>query len=450
MNVRGLGNSLKRKQVFLWLKNHPGSIFFLQETHSTVNSVNNWRDDWGDDIYFSHGTSNSRGVCILIKDCNLHVVKEFHDNDGRILILDILLKGQKFTLVNIYGYNNDNPIFFEEVENNLQEFVCESVVMGGDFNIILDVLKDKKGGSRYTKVNTQRQVKNMMESLDLIDIWRKQHPNVLHFTWRSFNPPIQSRLDFFLVSFNLYAQINKSEISSGFKSDHSLIKFHLVPVNEARGRGFWKFNSSLLHEPEYVDKIKKCILETKQNDANMNPSILWDFMKCQVRSVTIEFSAKLSKRRKKYESDLAKKLNKLEQEFSNNPCDNIAKDIHECKTNMESLYSYKTKGCIIRSRAKCVEFGEKNSRYFINLEKRNQRQKVITKLVTEDEKVLTDAKDILLKKCLFMRICTVHATRLIVILQKICFLLTQSALNLMMFKKIVVRVLSLCKNVGLF
>lgn len=86
MNVRGLGNSLKRKQVFLWLKNHPGSIFFLQETHSTVNYVNNWRDDWGDDIYFSHGTSNSRGVCILTNNCNLHVVKEFHDNDGRILI----------------------------------------------------------------------------------------------------------------------------------------------------------------------------------------------------------------------------------------------------------------------------------------------------------------------------------------------------------------------------
>ena len=72
----------------------------------------------------------------------------------------------------------------------------------------------------------------MMESFDLVDIWRDQHPNLMQFTWRSYNPPVQSRLDFFLISFNLYAQIDKSEISSGFKTDHSLVKFHVVPVHE--------------------------------------------------------------------------------------------------------------------------------------------------------------------------------------------------------------------------
>ena len=145
LNVRGIGNSFKRKQVFLWLKKHPGCIYFLQETHSTETYEKIWKDEWGDNIYFSHGSSNSRGVCILTKNCNLDVVKQFHDNDGRILILDITLHGQKFTLANIYGFNNDNPTFFDDVDKNLSDFVCESVVIGGDFNIVLDVLKDKKG-----------------------------------------------------------------------------------------------------------------------------------------------------------------------------------------------------------------------------------------------------------------------------------------------------------------
>ena len=395
MNVRGLGNSFKRNQVFLWLKNHPGSIYFLQETHSTIDSEKVWNDEWGDDIYFSHGTSNSKGVCILMKNINFDFVKSFNDIEGRILILDIILQGQKFTMANIYGYNYDNPGFFEDVERNLQDFVCESIIIGDDFNIILDVLKDKKGGSRFSKPNAQRQVKSMMESFDLVDIWRDQHPNLMQFTWRSYNPPVQSRLDFFLISFNLYAQVDKSEISSGFKTDHSLVKFHVVPVNEARGRGFWKFNTALLHEPEYVDKIKKCISEVKINVNSMDPSMLWEFMKCKVRSVTIEFAAKLSKCRKIYESELSTKLNELEMRFSVDPCDNIAKEIQECKMNIEALYSYKTKGCIIRSRAKNVEFGEKNSRFFINLEKRNHRQRVITKLVTDDDNVLTDGNDIL-------------------------------------------------------
>ena len=31
LNVRGIGNSFKRKQVFLWLKNHPGCIYFCKK-----------------------------------------------------------------------------------------------------------------------------------------------------------------------------------------------------------------------------------------------------------------------------------------------------------------------------------------------------------------------------------------------------------------------------------
>ena len=259
-------------------------------------------------------------------------------------------------------------------------------------------MKDKKGGSNFTKLNAQRQVKSMMESLDLIDIWREQHPNLLQFTWCSYNPPIQCRLDFFLISFNLYAQTDRSEISPGFKTDHSLVKLHMVPVNEARGRGFWKFNTTLLHDPDYVDRIKKCISVTKINACNMNPSMLWEFMKCQVRSVTIEFAAKLSKRRKIHESELYKKLNDLELKFSTDPCETIATEIQVCKSNIDAIYSYKTKGCMVRSHAKNVEFGEKNSRYFINLEKRNNRQKVITKLMTDDDIVLTNSKDILVEE----------------------------------------------------
>ena len=50
----------------------------------------------------------------------------------------------------------------------------------------------------------------------------------------------------------------------------------------------------------------------------------------------------------------------------------------------------------MRSRANWVENGEKNTRYFINLEKINQRQKTITKLQTDSGNIITNNKDILL------------------------------------------------------
>ena len=137
MNVRGLGNTFKRNQVFLWLKNHPGSIFLLQETHSTVDSEKKWADEWGDKIFFSHGSSNSKGVCILFNNADFETIKHFNDNDGRILILDIILHGQKVTLANVYGFNYDNPNFFQNVEQNLQDFECESIIIGGGGTLIL-------------------------------------------------------------------------------------------------------------------------------------------------------------------------------------------------------------------------------------------------------------------------------------------------------------------------
>ena len=50
---------------------------------------------------------------------------------------------------------------------------------------------------------------------------------------------------------------------------------------------------------------------------------------------------------------------------------------------------------MIRSRANWVENGERNTKYFINLEKRNQRLKTITAIYTEDGNIVNSTKDIL-------------------------------------------------------
>ena len=68
LNVRGLNNSRKRKAVFGWLKRSRHDIIFLQETHSTLELEHMWKQDWSGPIIFSHGSGNSKGCCILIRD----------------------------------------------------------------------------------------------------------------------------------------------------------------------------------------------------------------------------------------------------------------------------------------------------------------------------------------------------------------------------------------------
>ena len=48
------------------------------------------------------------------------------------------------TLVNIYAPNNDNPTFFQYVLGHLLSFECEKIIMGRDFNLVMDVQRDKK------------------------------------------------------------------------------------------------------------------------------------------------------------------------------------------------------------------------------------------------------------------------------------------------------------------
>ena len=123
-----------------------------QETHSCKEQENTWRGEWDGDIYFSHGTSSARGTCIFIKS---HVQTELHKEiscpDGRYIILDITIQGTRMTLASIYAPNEDCPEFFVTVRNEIESITNDNRLIGGDYNLVLDLLKDKK---RRIKANT--------------------------------------------------------------------------------------------------------------------------------------------------------------------------------------------------------------------------------------------------------------------------------------------------------
>ena len=65
------------------------------------------------------------------------------------------------------------------------------------------------------------------------------------------------------------------------------------------------------------------------------------------------------------------------------------------KKKLAKIVANKTRGTIVRSKARWYEFGEKNNKYFYNLEKRNHKRKHITLLKKDDGSVLRDLKVIL-------------------------------------------------------
>jgi len=159
-----------------------------------------------------------------------------------------------------------------DVFNHLVDFV-----IGCDFNIVLNVEKDNKGGLASTHKKSLEAVKDL--SLDLIDAWRVLHPDLLQFAWRQRKAEIQCRLDFFRVSQSTFCNTIDAEIIPRYKTDHSMITVEVSLHSNNGGHGFWKLNTSLLEDTEYVALIKSVIQQTKEEytkDDKTDPNLLWE------------------------------------------------------------------------------------------------------------------------------------------------------------------------------
>ena len=168
LNVSSCSNGLRIKKP---------DILFLQETHTTAEAETIWKLDWGKEAVFAHGSGAARGTCILFRQSiNKKIYKEITDPNGRYIILDMEHEGLRMTLANIYAPNDDDTSFYINVIQLIESLPNDNQIIGGDFNLVLDLEIDKKGGRKVTHRNSQFLLKNWMEDADIVDIWRTQHP----------------------------------------------------------------------------------------------------------------------------------------------------------------------------------------------------------------------------------------------------------------------------------
>ena len=239
LNVKGISTFGKRKEMFYWLKEKRFQIYFLQEVHCTTDQADQWVCEWGYKAIFSGNSSNSTGVGILFNNnFNLEVTKYLADANGRFIIADIKVNNESYTIANIYGPNEDGPIFFKQIGDYLIDFVCKNIIAGGDLNLVQDVNLDKQGSrDLQTHKKAQQELDTIKLNLDLEDIWRDLNPDEKRLTWRRRNPTIQCRLDSFLISNGLYSKVANADITPGHKTDHSMITLGLTIQSNPKGPG---------------------------------------------------------------------------------------------------------------------------------------------------------------------------------------------------------------------
>lgn len=144
-NARGLNDLHKRKQLFCLLKHKLIDIVFIQESHGKDKDMKYSRSQWGGDILYANAQTASKGVLLLTrKSFNCKVTKLEKDIHGRYLIVEVQIDGLQIVLANVYGPNTDSPSFFAEFMQEVYLFENNNVILGGDFNFVIDQDKDCK------------------------------------------------------------------------------------------------------------------------------------------------------------------------------------------------------------------------------------------------------------------------------------------------------------------
>jgi exonuclease III len=412
LNTNGLRNDSKRKSLLRWLKTYyqaEEKIIFLQETHTNSANEKAWENDWAGDIIFSHGTNDSKGAAILLpKDTEYSDVDIHRDPEGRFVVMTVTINQSQVCLVNVYAPTGDNVPEQITWLNNLQIILDEyshlNFIIGGDINTPLNPILDKYNApansqpSDYAKLWT-----TLFEDLNLTDIWRILNPTKRRYTWRQGgkNSPLkQSRLDYWIISIPAIFDLNTVDICPGFRSDHSLIEINFnKPTDVKRGPSFWRFNATLLKDEIYVEKIKEIIQKARDNYADTaDGGLLWDLIKMDIRSITISFSKNKARENRDNIKTKMTELATLENDLGQNSAQinqETLKKYEATKAEIENYNNEKSRGAQLRSKAEWAESGERNTHFFLNLEKRRYKAKCITKLVDDSEKEITKAEEIL-------------------------------------------------------
>ena len=394
-NVAGLGNVIKRKSVWHFLKSSPVHIVFLQETHAYSACETLWEKEWSGDILWNHGTTRSKGVTIAFMfglQYHVNVIKT--DDQGRLPLVELNIEDRNFCLANVYGPNVDNPTFHSNLFNQLLNFSTSDIILGGDFNLVLNNDFDKLVGSpQHSNYKASNVVNANMKTLGLTDIFRCLHPTKRLFTRVQKNPFVASRLDFFLISNSLLTDSQTASILPSVHSDHRLVQIKLSLKAIHKVTGYWKFNNSLLLDKNFASVLKNVIGEFQTNHTpnTCNPVLQWDTLKCVLRGYIIEFSAK----RKKMLLHRQKCCACIYSCCNSNDLNSLLADIKSCQYELDSMIEEKAKGAAIRSRAKWVESGGKNTKYFFNLEKSRRGNKSINKIKNTKGILVTELQAIL-------------------------------------------------------
>ncbi len=150
--------------------------FYYRKHTQQVKLKKKWKKEWGVQIVFCHGTSNSRGIAIHFPPTlDYNILEKHSDNDGWFLLLKCKFEEAIYIIVNCYAptqqYKNDQINFINFIKKEINNVENENIIMGGDFNFYMDPDLDKQKHMTGKDINPvlRQEIKALLETINLDD-----------------------------------------------------------------------------------------------------------------------------------------------------------------------------------------------------------------------------------------------------------------------------------------
>ena len=106
-----------------------------------------------------------------------------------------------------------------------------------------------------------------MDQLDLIDIYRTFHPQIMNFTFFSSAHRNFSRIDHIPGHKSSLGKFKKIEIIPSIFSDHSAVRLGLNYRRKTnKNSSIWRLNNTLLNDQQITEEIKKIYQNMHRNE----------------------------------------------------------------------------------------------------------------------------------------------------------------------------------------
>ena len=177
-------------------------------------------------------------------------------------------------------------------------------------------------------------------------------------------------------------------------TDHSANCVIFEMSERERGRGYWKFNSTHLKNPEFLESMNSTIENAIKSSVKMDEIVKSEFLKMQIHQQAKLYAKELAQNKELIISQLSEKLLELEnRDLTGEP--KMLDVLVNTKADLNEAMLEKAKGLIFRSKCSWQEFEGKSSKYFYSLEKAKYKAKTCYGIYDERGNYITSDYGIL-------------------------------------------------------